>query len=98
MTEIPKTIREPWERALKRAQRSISTGSIPVDVVEELIGMVVEQHEDACRREKTWRERERFLEQTIVRCGGGFDKRGLDTEPRGFIVQHGIHPVIEDAP
>ena len=37
MIEIPKTIREPWERKLKRAQRSISTGSIPVDVVEELI-------------------------------------------------------------
>jgi len=98
MTEIPKTIREPWERALKRAQRSISTGSIPVDVVEELIGMVVEQHEDACRREKTWRERERFLETRIVCLGGGNDLRGMWAEPRGLIVKHGIHPVIEDAP
>ena len=97
MTEIPKTIREPWERALKRAQRSISTGSIPVDVVEELIGMVVEQHEDACRREKTWRERERFLETRIVCLGGGNDLRGMWAEPRGLIVQHGVHAVVEDS-
>jgi len=98
MIEIPKNIREPWGRALKRAQRSISIGSIPVDVVDELIRMVVSQHEELCEQDRKWRERERFLEQTIVRCGGGFDKRGLDTEPRGLIVQHGIHPVIEDAP
>jgi hypothetical protein len=98
MTEIPRTIREPWERALKRAQRSISIGSIPVDVVDELITMVVTQHEEAREQERKWRERERFLERQIVMCGGGFDRRGLDTEPRGFIVQHGIHPVIEDAP
>jgi hypothetical protein len=98
MIEIPRTIREPWERALKRAQRSISTGSIPVDVVDELISMVVTQHEEAREQERKWRERERFLEREIVMCGGGFDRRGLDTEPRGFIVQHGIHSVIEDHP
>jgi len=98
MIEIPKTIREPWERKLKRAQRSISIGSIPVDVVEELIGMIVSQHEELREQDRKWRERERFLERQIVICGGGFDKRGLDTEPRGVIVQHGIHPVIEDAP
>ena len=98
MTEIPRTIREPWERALKRAQRSISTGSIPVDVVEELIGMVVEQHESASRREREWRERERFLETRIVCLGGGNDRRGMWAEPRGHIVKHGIHEVIEDAP
>jgi hypothetical protein len=98
MTEIPPTIRPAWERAIKRAQRSISTGSIPVDVVDELITMVVTQHEEAREQERTWRERERFLEREIVMCGGGFDRRGLDTEPRGFIVQHGIHSVIEDHP
>lgn len=98
MIEIPKNIREPWERKLKRAQRSISTGSIPVDVVEDLIAMVVEQHESARCREREWRERERFLERQIVMCGGGFDKRGLEGERGGFIVKHGIHTVIEDAP
>jgi hypothetical protein len=98
MTEIPKTIREPWERSIRRAQRSISTGSIPVDVVEDLIAMVVSQHHELVDQDRKWRDRERFLERQIVMCGGGFDKRGLDTEPRGFIVQHGIHPVIEDAP
>jgi len=98
MIDIPKNIREPWGRALKRAQRSISIGSIPVDVVDELIRMVVSQHEELCEQDRKWRERERFLERQIVMCGGGFDKRGLDTEPSGFIVKHGIHEVIEDAP
>jgi len=98
MTQIPPTIRPAWERAIKRAQRSISTGSIPVDVVDALITMVVTQHEEAREQERTWRERERFLEREIVMCGGGFDRRGLDTERPGYIVQYGIHPVIEDAP
>jgi hypothetical protein len=98
MTEIPRNIRERWERLLKRAQRSISTGSIPVDVVEELISVVIQQHEEACADSKKWREREQFLERQIVMCGGGFDKRGLEGDPRGFIVKHGIHEVIEDAP
>jgi len=98
MTEIPKTIREPWERALKRAQRSISTGSIPVDVVEELIAIVVQQHEEAIEDSRKWRDRERFLETRIVCLGGGNDLRGMWAEPRGLIVKHGIHEVIEDAP
>ena len=97
MIEIPKNIREPWERLLKRAQRSISTGSIPVDVVEDLITVVVQQHEELCERDRKWRERERFLERQIVMCGGGFDKRGLEGEPRGIIVKHGIHTVVEDS-
>ena len=98
MTEIPKNIRPQWERLLKRAQRSISTGSIPVDVVEELIAVVVSQHEELCEQDRKWRDRERFLERQIVLCGGGFDKRGMEGEPRGLMVQHGIHTVIEDSP
>jgi hypothetical protein len=97
MTEIPKNIRPQWERLLKRAQRSISTGSIPVDVVEELIAVVVSQHEELCEQDRKWRERERFLERQIVLCGGGFDKRGMEGEPRGLMVQHGIHTVVEDS-
>ena len=97
MIDIPKNIREPWGRALKRAQRSVSTGSIPVDVVDELIRMVVSQHEELCEQDRKWRDRERFLEQQIVMCGGGFDKRGLEGEPRGLMVKHGIHTVVEDS-
>jgi hypothetical protein len=98
MTEIPKNIRPQWERLLKRAQRSISTGSIPVDVVEELIAVVVSQHEELCQQDRKWRDRERFLERQIVLCGGGFDKRGMEGEPRGLMVKHGIHTVVEDTP
>ena len=98
MTEIPPTIRPAWERALKRAQRSISIGSIPVDVVEELIGIIVTQHEESAESGRKWKERERFLERRIIMLGGGFDKRGLEGERPGYIVQHGIHTVIEDAP
>jgi hypothetical protein len=98
MTEIPNNIRPQWGRLLKRAQRSISTGSIPVDVVEELIAVVVSQHGELWEQDRKWRDRERFLERQIVLCGGGFDKRGMEGEPRGLMVQHGIHTVIEDAP
>ena len=98
MIEIPKNISQPAQSAIKRAQRSISTGSIPVDVVDELIRMVVAQHEELCEQDRKWRDRERFLERQIVMCGGGFDKRGLEGEPRGFMVKHGIHTVVEDSP
>jgi hypothetical protein len=94
MTDIPPTIRPAWERTIKRAQRSISIGSIPVDVVEELIAMVVTQHEAASEQDR----RKRELERRIVMLGGGFDRRGLEGDGPGYIVQHGIHPVIEDAP
>jgi hypothetical protein len=69
-----------------------------VDVVEELIAVVVSQHEELCQQDRKWRDRERFLERQIVLCGGGFDKRGMEGEPRGLMVQHGIHTVIEDSP
>ena len=94
MTEIPRTISPVWERVLKRAQRSIVTGSIPVDVVEELIAIIVTQHENAVAEQG----RKRELERRIVILGGGFDRRGLEGDGPGYIVQHGIHPVIEDAP
>jgi len=97
MIEIPKNISQPAQSAIKRAQRSISTGSIPVDVVEELIRMVVTQHEDACFYDKQWRERERLLEREIMHLGGCFDRRGLEGDPPGIVVQHGIHTVVEDA-
>jgi hypothetical protein len=97
MTRIPQTIREPWGRALKRAQRSISTGSIPVDVVEELIAMVVAQHEEARREDREFREITGYLLNRISALGGGTDTRGAWAEPRGLMVKHGIHTVVEDS-
>ena len=96
MTEIPKTIREPWERLLKRAQRSIATGSISVDVVEDLIAVVVEQHEAARRESREFHEIKEFLMNRISHLGGGTDTRGMYLEPRGLMVKHGIHTVVED--
>jgi hypothetical protein len=97
MTEIPKTIRIQWERAMKRAQRSISTGTIPVDVVEELISIVAEQHEEARREEREFREITGYLMNRISALGGGTDTRGAWAEPRGLMVKHGIHTVVEDS-
>ena len=37
------------------------------------------------------------LEDAMLKLTGGFDRRGLDCDPRGLIVQHGIHTVIEDS-
>ena len=97
MIEVPKTIREPWQRAMKRAQRSISTGAIPVDVVEELISIVAQQHEEARREDREFREITEFLMNRISALGGGTDTRGMWAEPRGLMVKHGIHTVVEDS-
>lgn len=97
MTEIPRNIREPWERTLKRAQRSIAAGSIPVDVVDDLISIVVEQHEAARRESREFHEIKEFLMNRITHLGGGTDTRGMYLEPRGLMVKHGIHTVVEDS-
>ena len=98
MNRIPPWMNEAHERLIKRAERSVSIGSIPVDVVEALIDALIATHENwrhsADKHGKTIAD----LESRIVRLGGGFDKRGLEGERAGFIVKHGIHEVIEDAP
>lgn len=97
MTEIPRTMRDPWRRTLVRAQRSVSIGTIPVDVVDELVAIVVEQHEEARRDDREFREITEYLMNRISALGGGTDTRGMWAEPRGLMVKHGIHTVVEDS-
>ena len=97
MNRIPPWMNEAHERLIKRAERSVSIGSIPLDVVEALIDALIATHENWRHKADTDRKTIADLESRIVRLGGGFDRRGLEGDPPGFIVQHGIHSVIEDA-
>ena len=96
MNRIPPWMNEAHERLIKRAERSVSIGSIPLDVVEALIDALIATHENWRHKADTDRKTIADLERRIVCLGGGFDRRGLEGDPPGFIVQHGIHTVIED--
>lgn len=97
MNRIPPWMNEAHERLIKRAERSVSNGSIPLDVVEALIDALIATHENWRQKADTDRKTIADLESRIVRLGGGFDRRGLEGDPPGFIVQHGIHTVVEDS-
>ena len=97
MNRIPPWMNEAHERLIKRAERSVSIGSIPLDVVEALIDALIATHENWRHKADTDRKTIADLESRIVRLGGGFDRRGLEGDAPGIIVQHGIHTVIEDA-
>jgi len=64
--------------------------------VEQLVSMLIQTWEHGRRKAIEHRAERDRLESIIVRLGGGFDRRGLDTDPPGVIVQHGIHTVVED--
>ena len=97
MNRIPPWMNEAHERLIKRAERSVSIGSIPLDVVEALIDALIATHENWRHKADTDRKTIADLERRIVCLGGGFDRRGLEGDPPGFIVQHGIHTVVEDS-
>ena len=97
MNRIPPWMNEAHERLIKRAERSVSIGFIPLDVVEALIDALIATHENWRHKADTDHKTIADLESRIVRLGGGFDRRGLEGDPPGFIVQHGIHTVIEDS-
>ena len=97
MNRIPPWMNEAHERLIKRAERSVSIGKIPVDVVEALIDALIATHENWRHKADMDRRNIADLENRIVRLGGGFDRRGLEGEPRGLMVKHGIHTVVEDS-
>jgi hypothetical protein len=88
---------ERIQRTVSRAKYGITIGSIPVDVVERLVEIVEEQWQQSVNAEMRHTDVTRKLEREIMHLGGCFDRRGLEGDPPGIIVQHGIHTVVEDA-
>lgn len=69
-------------RVVRRAQRSISTGSIPVDVVEQLIDMVLRIELISRRKADADYFRILELEDMVVRLGGGSSERATPRHER----------------
>ena len=69
MNDIGKLCSEE-RRIVTRARRSISTGSIPVDVVEELIDALIASEERRHEAAERHRKERLDLEDMIVRLGG----------------------------
>lgn len=98
MIELPENLL-PFERNRINDLRKLADKAGPATAfaAEQVVSMLVKswQHNwESADKHRAERDR---LESIIVRLGGGFDRRGLDTEPRGLIVQHGIHTVVEDS-
>lgn len=99
MTEIPQWVL-PHERRRVAYARELAAKAGPETeyAVEQLVSTLVQVWEWGHRQADEHRAKRDRLEKLVVRLGGGFDRRGLEGDPPGFIVQHGIHTVIEDAP
>ena len=81
---------EYQQRLVKRAQRSISTGSIPTDVVEELIDALVTVWQWQREKDEDCRKQILDLEDAVVRLGGGSGAdRRRDREPPQRFQQGG---------
>lgn len=80
------------EETIERAERAVVQGVIPVDLVCKLITYL--RHADTSAHER-W-QRMQQLERTVISLGGGIDRHGYQ-EPRGLMVQHGTHTVVEDS-
>jgi hypothetical protein len=99
-----------WEtvRVIRLAEYSLTLGSIPSNVVRELIDIVckndrrnraevAELYQRINEMADRFRHEKHELERQIVAIDGPYDRRGLDREPRGLIVKEGIHEVVEDS-
>lgn len=97
MIEVPEHFNPVDARDIREAQRlAKAAGSKTFYAVEQLVARFIanrEQLEKLLSEHHAERER---LGNIIARLGGGFDRRGLEGEPRGLMVQHGIHTVVED--
>ena len=99
MIELPQWLLRPERQRIEYARKLAATaGSDAVFSVEQLVAMLVQAWEHGHTQAAEHRAERDRLEKLVVRLGGGFDRRGLDTEPRGLMVQHGIHTVVEEAP
>ena len=78
-------------RILDRARRSIVTGSISTDTVEELIGLVERFWEADARESDELRKQVLDLQDQVVRLGGGppSDGKRNERKPRQVMRQGG---------
>ena len=98
MIEVPEHFNPVDARDIREAQRlAKAAGFQTFYAVEQLVARFIANREQLEKlMSENHKERER-LGNIIARLGGGFDRRGLEGEPRGLMVQHGIHTVIEDS-
>lgn len=98
MIEVPEHFNPVDARDIREAQRlSKAAGFKTFYAVEQLVARLIADREHITKLlNEHHKERER-LGNIIARLGGGFDRRGLEGDQPGFIVQHGIHTVIEDS-
>ena len=98
MIEVPEHFNPVDARDIREAQRlAKAAGFKTFYAVEQLVARFIANREQLEKlMSEHHKERER-LGNIIARLGGGFDSRGLEGEPRGLMVQHGIHTVIEDS-
>lgn len=78
-------------RILERARRSIVTGSISTDTVDELIGLVERFWEADARDSDALRKQVLDLQDQVVRLGGGppSDGKRNERKPRQVMRQGG---------
>jgi hypothetical protein len=98
MIQVPSWVAGPHLWRIKDARSLTAADPKAAFAVEQLVAMLVQAWEHGHQQADEHRAERDRLEKLVVSLGGGFDRRGLDTEPRGLIVQHGIHSVIEDQP
>jgi len=98
MIELPENLL-PFERSRINDLRKLADKAGPATAfaAEQVVSMFVSALQYNWESDSKHRAERDRLESIIVRLGGGFDRRGLDTEQPGVLVQHGIHTVVEDS-
>ena len=97
MIQLPSWVAGPELWRIKDARSLTAADPKAAFAVEQLVAMFVQAREQIHRQADEHRAERDRLEKLVVRLGGGFDRRGLEGEPRGLMVQHGIHTVVEDS-
>lgn len=96
MIEVPSWVAGPELWRIKDARSLTAADPKAAFAVEQLVAMFVQAREQIHRQADEHRAERDRLEKLVVRLGGGFDRHGFQ-EPRGLMVQHGIHTVVEDS-
>lgn len=97
MIQLPSWVAGPELWRIKDARSLTAADPKAAFAVEQLVAMFVQAREQIHRQADEHRAERDRLEKLVVRLGGGFDRRGLEGEPRQLVVQHGIHTVVEDS-